>query len=283
MPYALMLLLLLSWPLAANQVVRHVLPETADDLRTRYPLALLRLALDHSGADYRLEETAVMTQSRAMKLMEHHQGVDVVWSMTSREREAALRPIRIPIDKGLIGWRVLLVRGSDVGRFAAADPNTLKQMIAGQGHDWPDREILLSNRYITRSSSYDALFDMLASGRIDYVPRSVTEVQDEANAHADKGLVIEPSLMLCYPAALYYFVHADNEHLAGQIERGLEAAIADGSFDRLFNQTHEPLLKNLAVQQRRVIRLTNPLLPEATPLTRTALWYPLPVQGAGGP
>ncbi|MBQ1782860.1 MAG: hypothetical protein II007_04330 [Gammaproteobacteria bacterium] len=283
MPYALMLLLLLSWPLAANQVVRHALPETADDLRTQYPLALLRLALDHSGSDYRLEGTAAMTQSRAMALMEHNRGVDVVWTMTSREREAALRPIRIPIDKGLLGWRVLLVRGSDAGRFVAADHKTLKQMIAGQGHDWPDREILLNNRYVTRALSYDALFNMLARGHIDYVPRSVTEVQDEANIHANKGLVIEPSLMLWYPAALYYFVHPDNEHLARQIERGLEAALADGSFDQLFNQTHEPILKALAVTQRRVIMLTNPLLPEATPLQRGALWHPLPAQGTGGP
>lgn len=281
MRIALMLLLFVSWPLTATQVVRHVMPETAGDARTQYPLALLRLALDRGGSDYRLEGTAAMTQSRAMVLMERHQGVDVVWTMTSREREVVLRPIRIPIDKGLIGWRVLLIRSSDVRRFVGADTMSLRRMIAGQGHDWPDREILLSNHYVTRSSSYDALFNLLASGRVDYVPRSVTEVVDEEKLHAAKGLAIEPSLLLWYPAALYYFVHPDNQRLADQIERGLEAAIADGSFDQLFNQTYGPVLEQLAVSQRRVIELTNPLLPQATPLQRKALWYPLPVQGNG--
>lgn len=284
MRIALLVLLLLSWPLAASQIISHVLPETADDARTQYPLALLRLALDHSGADYQLQGTARMPQSRALKLMELGQGVDVVWTMTSHEREAALRPIRIPIDKGLIGWRVLLIHGSEAGRFVGAGSDTLKLMIGGQGHDWPDREILDSNGYaITPSPSYDGLFEMVATGRIDYFPRSVIEVIDEARIHAGKGLMIEPSLLFWYPTAMYFFVRPDNDQLAGQIERGLEAAIADGSFDRLFNQTHEPILKALAIQQRRLIRLNNPLLPEATPLARKALWYPLPNQGTGGP
>lgn len=284
MRISLLLLLLFSWPLSATQVITHVLPETADDSRARYPLALLKLALDHNGVDYRLQGSEGMPQNRALKLLALGQGVDVVWTMTSPEREAALRPIRIPIHKGLIGWRVLLIRSSDAGRFSTAGSDSLKLMIGGQGHDWPDRDILDSNGFaITPSPSYGGLFEMLASGRIDYFPRSVIEVVDELHAHGNKGLMIEPSLMLWYPTAMYYFVHPDNDQLAGLIERGLEAAIADGSFDRLFIQTHAPLLKALAVNQRRVIRLTNPLLPDATPLARTALWYPLPHQGDGGP
>ena len=284
MRIALMLLLLLSWPLTATQVIRHVLPETADDTRPQYPLAMLKLALDHSGADYQLQGTTGMPQSRALKLMELGQGVDVVWTMTSREREVALRPIRIPLYKGLIGWRVPLINRNNASRFVGAGSDTLKLMIAGQGHDWPDLEILEGNGYsVTPSPNYGGLFEMLASGRIDYFPRSVIEVLDEARAHGDKGLMIEPSLMFWYPTAMYFFVRPDNDQLAGQIERGLEAAIADGSFDRLFNQTHQPILKALAVNQRRVIRLSNPLLPEATPLARKALWYPLPVQGPGAP
>lgn len=284
MRFALMLLLLLSWPLTASQIIKHVLPETANDARTNYPLALLRLALDHSGADYRLEGTASMPQSRALKLMELGQSIDVVWTMTSREREAALRPIRIPIYKGLIGWRVLLINSRAATRFIGAGSDTLKQLIAGQGHDWPDREILERNGFnVTPSPSYDGLFGMLASGRIDYFPRSVIEVLDEEQAHRSQGLMIEPSLMFWYPTAFYFFVRPDNQRLAEEIESGLEAAIADGSFDQLFNQTHEPILKALAVNQRRMVILTNPLLPEATPQQRKKLWYPLPPQSVDTP
>ena len=34
--------------------------------------------------------------------------VDICWTMSTDERETQILPIRIPIDKGLIGWRIAL-------------------------------------------------------------------------------------------------------------------------------------------------------------------------------
>ena len=269
---------LLLWSLwsgaaLATLSVTHLTPQNDQDKRDDYPLAVLQLALAESGVEHRLNPVSYLNQGRALKLLEQRQGVDVVWSMTSSEREAKLRPIRFPIDKGLIGWRVLLVREAQLPLFHNAGLDLLRQLIAGQGHDWPDLQILKGNGFkVMPSSDYEALFALLAKDRIQYFPRSVNEVMDEWRAHPDMQLAIEPSLLLHYPAAIYFFVHPDNELLAQTLELGLERALANGKFDALFNQMHGPLLAELNIGQRRIIELNNPLLPAATPVARRALW-----------
>lgn len=267
------LLLLLAMPLAAELRVAHVAPQGARDMRTEYPLAMLRLALAEAGVTYRLQQTEEMHQSRALKLLAHKQGIDVVWTMTSPEREASLRPIRIPLYKGLIGWRVLLVQREQLARFANIDSDQLSQLLAVQGHDWPDAQILQANGFnVLPVTGHESLFELLNRGRVQYFPRSVIEVLDEFNNHPDLALAIEPGLLLYYPTAIYFFVHPDNDTLAQALELGLERAIANGKFDALFNRMNGPMLAALKIPQRRVISLQNPLLPAATPLTRNQLW-----------
>ena len=79
--------------------------------------------------------------------------------------------------------------------------------------------------------------------------------------------------MLQYPSAIYFFVNKRNKILAKLLEQGFAAAVADGTFDALFNEVYLPLLKELKVSQRQVVQLSNPLLPLETPLDDEHLWY----------
>ena len=64
------------------------------------------------------------------------------------------------------------------------------------------------------------------------------------------------------------------EHsLATVRERGLEAMIADGSFEALFQQHHGATLEHARLETRRVIELENLDLPAQTPFRRPELWY----------
>ena len=195
--------------------------------------------------------------------------------MTSKEREAHLLPVRIPIYKGLIGWRIGLVREVDAERFASVRTLAdLRALTLGQGHDWPDTEILRGNGLsVYGVDDYESLFRMLRQGRFDYFPRSVLEIWQERDRHAGQGLVVEPHLLLRYPAVAYYFVNRRNTALARVIERGLERALADGSFDQLFLKFYGPSLEAARLDQRTIIDLSNPLLPSDTPLSRDAFWY----------
>ncbi|HJV01796.1 MAG TPA: transporter substrate-binding domain-containing protein [Burkholderiaceae bacterium] len=249
-------------------------PLLEGDPQTDYPVALLRLALEKSGTPYELKfAPIVMTQDRVLlEIAKGDGGVDIIATMTSEERERKMLAVRIPIDKGLYGWRVALVRGDHRDLFAnVVDLAGLRKLRSGQGHDWPDTGILRGNGVpVTANSSYEALFSMLSAGRIDYFPRAVIEIGPEAAAHP--GLAIDRHIAIHYPTALYYFVNRNNTPLADAVRRGLEAAIADGSFERLFNQRFGAALRQARLDQRRVIELSNPLLPDGLPLEHRNLW-----------
>ncbi|MFO1338235.1 MAG: transporter substrate-binding domain-containing protein [Burkholderiaceae bacterium] len=263
----------LAW---AQTTVVYPIAESTADHRDDYQVELLALALKKSGRPYVLRPHATfMLQGRELKEVERGDALDVIWTMTSAEREQALLPVRVPIDRGLLGWRLLLVREQALPQFAAlAQPTQLRLLRAGQGFDWPDTAILKHAGFnVDETVRYNDLFLRLAAGRIDYFPRSVQEVWGELDSHAGQGLAVEPTLALHYPAAMYYFVNRRNTALAADIQRGLEAALADGSFEALFQRHFGAALARAGLGQRRVLELANPLLPPETPLANRALWY----------
>lgn len=242
-----------------------------------YHLGALRLALERCGVPYRLQPVRKpIGQGRAIRDLAGLQpDISLLWSMTSEEREQQLLPVRLPMDRGLMGWRLLLIRRGDAERFAGIRSlDALRRMTAGQLYDWPDTAILRANGLTVGTTSvYDSLFTMLARGRVDYFPRSVVEIQDEMRQFgAANDLMIAPGLMLRYPAANYFFVSRQNPQLAADLQRGLEKALEDGSLGVLFTSTFRQRLKPLRLAERREIALKNPFMPAATPLHRPELW-----------
>lgn len=240
-----------------------------------YPVKVLALALSKSGIPYTLAPMPYqMPQGRALKQLAQGIDLNVVWSITSKEREQDLLPVRIPIDKGLYGWRIFLVNKEAVDQYSAIQSlGDLKALKAGQGHDWPDTAILRANGLpVEVSPRYDSLFRMLKSKRFDYFPLLGAGNLGEADRYADTGLVVEPRVLLHYPTAFYFFVSKNNPQLAAILERGINAAIKDGSFERLFQQTYGDVMRRANLTGRTTLRLTNPLLPAKIPLQRKELW-----------
>ena len=85
-------------PAAALTVV-YPRAELPSDRRDDYPVELLSLALQKSGTPYELKASPVfMLQVRAISELEQGKTLDVIWTMTSAEREKTLLPVRIPIS-----------------------------------------------------------------------------------------------------------------------------------------------------------------------------------------
>jgi len=276
-----LLLISLLTPLQADEsgTLRYPRRAVGDEFRSVYALAQLQLALDKAGSRLRLEPSHYsMEQERALVSLEHNDRLDVAWSMTSIEREQRLLPVRIPLDKGLFGWRIALLpkdRAQLLKTVRTLDD--LRQFSAGQGHDWPDSEILRGHALpIKVSASYGSLFRMLQARRFDYFPRSVIEVWDELEHPRGQQLVVDSHVLLHYPTALYFFFSRKQPELAETVRIGMEKAIADGSFERLFQQHFAASLQRAQLEQRQLIRLNNPLLPNATPLQRRELWFTAP-------
>ena len=274
---SILLMALICMPLCASAdiVVRYPRPESDPDERSRYTQRLLELVLQRAYLTYRVELNPIrMQQGRAIVRLKTNEGIDVLSTMTSIEREQEMLPIRIPIDKGLIGWRLLLINRTQASKFAAVTSlDGLKKLMAGQGADWPDTRIMRANDLsVYGTSNYDSLFNMLESERIDYFPRSVTEIWSELDLYQQR-LMVEPSLVLHYPTAIYFFVRKGNTRLATDITEGLEKMIADGSFEKLFQETFGDTIRRSRIKERRVLELKNPLMPATLPVGRKGLWY----------
>lgn len=278
---AFFLLMLLAHPLSAETVIRHLSGESALDARNEYFLAMLELALEKTSdqGDWTLQPAdQVMPQSLALQRLSNNDGIDVVWSMTSIEREKQNRAIRIPLMKGLMGYRLLIIRTEDQQWFRRLQTiDELRELRAGQGHDWPDTEILRANGLaVEGEEEYDSLFSLLQQGRFDYLPRAINEPWEELAARPNMDLMVEQGLLLYYPTAEYFFVSRQNTALAARLEKGLRLAIEDGSFDKLFRE--HPINANAFgkanLLRRRIIRLDNPLLPKDTPFADKQLWWP---------
>lgn len=277
----LLLASLLTPPLLADNsgTLRYPRRADGDEFRSAYALAQLQLALDKAGSPLRLEPSHYsMEQERALVNLEHNDRLDIAWSMTSIEREQRLLAVRIPLDKGLFGWRLALLPKNRAQLLKEVRSlEDLRQFSAGQGHDWPDSDILRGHGLPVRvSSNYGSLFRMLQAQRFDYFPRSVIEIWDELEHPRAKQLVVDPHVLLHYPTAMYFFFSRKRPELAETVRIGMEKAIADGSFERLFQQHFAASLQRAQLDQRQLIELHNPLLPAATPLQRRELWFTAP-------
>jgi ABC-type amino acid transport substrate-binding protein len=268
---------------AASDVVYPQAPSALDS-RYDYGWEVLRMALEKTRGrygPYTMRETASgMSHARVTQEMLTPKGrVNLFARTTTIELEQQFLPIRFPFDRGLLGYRVLLVRETDLARFAAVRTlDELRKLRAGQGQGWADIAILRAAGVpVVEGGTYDGLFPMLSAGRFDFFSRSADEaLREYAERHADHPeLAVEPTLLLHYPLPRYFFVRRDAEgrKLGARIEAGLEAMLRDGSLNTLFYRHMGATIQRADFRRRRMLQLPNPSLPPQTPLARRELWY----------
>ena len=245
-----------------------------------YFLQLLEGALQSTAEQYgpwQLSQFPTpMNQSRAIENMAHACDFDVQWHMTTASREEQMRAIRIPLYKGLFGYRALMVHADAKSSFATIESAAeLQQLVAGQGHDWPDTGILKYNGFNVQGvNNYHGLFDLLVQKRIDYFPRSVAEIGEELKMHAGKPLVSDTHILLYYPAPIYFFVCKQHDGLAERLETGLKNIIENGVFNDVFSASREyqSFLKLGGYSGKIIFKLANPLVSGANLPQDRRLW-----------
>jgi hypothetical protein len=250
------------------------------DPTKEYKYQLLQLILgktQKSDGPFKIEtQKDWVTQARTFEMVKQGD-LSLIMTMTSKEREQNLIPIRIPIYKGMYGYRLAIINRYDQKRFSAVKTiEDFQKLWAGQGWHWPDTEILRANGFkVEGSTRYLELFDMLKERRFDFFPRGLHEPWRELEDRKDFGLVVEEKLVIHYPAPGYIFTAKENRKLAERLERGFRAALKDGSFDKLFynHPTIATVLKLAKLKERRIFRLKNPLLTPESPLDQKELWY----------
>lgn len=270
-------LLLSSQVKSASWQITYPRPPVPATSIEEYPLQLLSLALAETGVNYQLiPSEKMLRKTKALARLKDNREVNIVWGMTSPQREQDFLPIRIPIFKGLIGWRLLLIRSDMSARFKyIQNLEQLVKLAPLQGRDWQDTKVLQSNGFdvVTERNQAD-LLNMLSRAQGDFFPRSIVEIFDElASSASEYELKIQPTLGLYYPAAVYFFVNKRSAPLAKLIEKGLEKAIENGKFEALFMEKFQDSIQKADIKNRTFYPLENNFLPVKTPLERKELWF----------
>ena len=113
----------------------------------RYVWKLLDLALQRTRkryGDYRLASVPTMPTHRRAYALEHGlEGVTVGLFSDNPEREKSLVPVRIPVDRGLTGYRLLLIQSAEQPLFSAVTgPADLQKFRFGLLPWWDDDAVM---------------------------------------------------------------------------------------------------------------------------------------------
>lgn len=257
-------------------------PESAADKRMDYYWDLLHAALEITtpkwGA-YVMEPSPIgMNAERSQALLADSKAISLLVRVTTKERETLMRPIHLPLDKGLTGYRLFLIQKPTQARLRNVRTlQDLKQFSIGQGSRWVDTDILThAGLTVVSGGGYESLFKMLQGGRFDLFSRGINEIGEELQAASanDPNLAIEENLMLYYPLPRYFFFARTEvgEQLAKRVEAGLQLLMENGQFEVLYQRFKRQMLSGLQLSGRRVFRIENPTLSDQTPLGKREYW-----------
>ena len=269
-----------SRALADSKVIRIQAPQDKNDSRPPYFWDILTLVIKNTEQEFGKAKWIFakkpISQGQLVNILSKGRILDLLWTMTSIEREKKLLPIRIPLYKGLLGHRVCLLNKGEHNKFKgikSAQDFIKKGYQIGQGFDWPDATILKSNGFsVYDAKKYKNIFKMLHKKRIDCFARGLPEPWREIKNFSQYDMIVDKHILFVYRAPIYFFVNKKNSTLALRIEKGLRTAIKDGSFDKLFYKYNGELLNKSQLNDRTIFTLNNPLLPPKTPINERELW-----------
>ncbi|EWH08856.1 hypothetical protein DS2_15394 [Catenovulum agarivorans DS-2] len=281
--------LLLTLFVAANAVAEITLTAakgTSDD-RKAYTNRLLTAALNANTAHNHFESVKQVSVSYgydARAYLVSKGQADVTYFPAEKKIERHLIPIRVPLYKGLMGYRFLLIQAKDQTKFdSISNLQQLKRLLKGTGTRWRMTQVYQYHNFAhVKADTNHSLYKMLNVGRFDYTTRGVIEASETQRIIQKRfgNLAIENNILLYTELPIYFFVGADNPALAKRIESGLHSLIKTGKFDKIFAQFFATVPTDLALETRRVLYVENPFLSAESKHNAQTFWQqsssPLP-------
>lgn len=239
--------------------------------RQQYEREILEAALnatDASHGQWQLQESLTDYPLAADEASVFRaKGFDIFGTVAGNTKLANEKKILIPLPlmKGLLGYRILIIRAADKEKFAAIkSAQQLQQLRMGIPSTWADAELFRHNGYkVEEKGSFDDLFTRLENNEFDYVTFGANEVTGVFNERAAKSgkLMVDSSLLVFYPFPLVFYVNPENKSLAGRVTHGLQVISSNGELDKIFNRYFAADLKTVDLPSRTMITLKNPILP----------------------
>ncbi len=251
-----------------------------NDIRNIYPNLLLQEALKRSEDKYEpfiiQQYPAALSRHRALAKIISGE-ISVYEAATIDEWEDKTIAIRIPLRKGIQGYRIFFIRKKDQHLFDKINKfDDLHKYNMGSGVQWSVTKAMRKlNIPVFGSVEYEPLFKMLMASRFDYFPRGINEIFSEYKNRRYKliNLAIEQNIAIYIPLPTYFFVTPKEPELAKRIRNGLLEMIEDGGFDKIFYKFHNDQIQQAKLDKRKIFRIANLNLPAMTPLDVEKYWY----------
>jgi hypothetical protein len=226
---------------------------------------VLELALKKSKTSMRanVANTPPVNGTRA-RLMLAAGEIQVVDIGFSPDVESNLEPLYLPIDRGVLGWRIFVIHKDNQANFSRIQ--TLKDLqakSAGQGNNWSDVAILEHAGIKVRTAAVIADAMLLTDSKsVDFFPLGANEAHSflEKYGSRSKDLVVENELVLVYPFGRFFYLKKGDTELKNALQSGMETALADGSLQKLL-ESHamfKDAFTRARLKDRRVIRIELP-------------------------
>ena len=278
--YALCGLLLSSWVMAID-VIKANIGESISDQRIHFKKQVLINALDLTKpkyGEYKIDiKKYYMNGDRSFVELTAGNNINVYFALTQEEMERIAIPIRIPVRRGLVSYRLLLIKKGTEYLFSNVNTiEDLKKIQVGADTAWTTYEILRSHNFnIVPVADYDSMFNMLARKRFKYIPRTLNEIYDEVDRHDNKfyDFVVEPSLVLHIPSLTYIFVSRQSPRIADRLKEGLEMMVENGDLLKIFNRFFSDSIEKSDIKNRKIIYIDNPSLPSNLPVYDKNFWF----------
>jgi hypothetical protein len=255
--------------------IRLAAINTENDLRHEYSQQLQKLIIASSPREIEVDWVSFPSDQQHIGLLDNR-AIDVFATAYDEKVAQKYHTIRYPIFKGLMGYRLMLVRNEDRDILANVnDIQALKKFTLGQGSQWQDTKIFSENGFVVITSRhYNRLFEMLSKKRFELFPRSILEIWGEEQTFSTLGISVEPNMVLHYPLTMFYFIRKNEPKLRQALESGFKIAVDNGSFDALFKKYHASYIKRAKLEQRTLIEIPNSLSP-TIPSDEAALYITL--------
>ncbi|ATC57284.1 hypothetical protein [Vibrio anguillarum] len=223
---------------------------------------LLQKSLEEQGVKVNIIITPDhVPQKRISKMVENNQ-LSLMWFLQTQERDERYAGINIPLTKGLIGKRILLIPPQLQPTFDTIHSLSDLQkagLTAGLGVKWYDVEVWRNNdlKVYQQDGDWRNLYQKLsAEGPIHYFPRGMNEVSDEAKSLP--YLTIEQRLILQYQSDFIFYLSQETERYQPIIDRALRKAQNSGLMDKLIEKHWGNSLEALHPESRTIIHLDIP-------------------------
>lgn len=271
----------ISWATAASgQEAQPIFYNSSGNKEQTLGFKALQLALSKIGNPYVLKPSPVgyNTTNAMVEALASGSKIDILWASPSKTTSEKLLSVPFPIDRGLLGMRILLIDGARQNEFSQVKTlDDLKKFTALQGLGWADVDVLRKAGLTVRTGSPKNLYRMTMGRRGDHFARGAFEaLKEQAREVGDvPGLAVEKTILLQYESSNTFYVAKTNAKLRDDVLRGLEIAWKDGSYNELFmaDPDVKVALTKADLKNRTLIKIKNPNFPEDLAAADAKYWF----------